>query len=151
MPPLREITPVERSVKQAQAALEQFFRSLEAPDGVAHLRLRVPMRLPAKQYGLSIDREVRIEARPVRNPGHNAEVMEISWEPEGTAIFPRFDGRLFLTGFGNAALSYVELDGYYTPPFGAAGQVFDATIGQRIAQATAREFLADLKATIESS
>ncbi|MGB8908445.1 MAG: hypothetical protein WCC84_06820 [Candidatus Cybelea sp.] len=151
MPPLREITPVERSVKQAHAALEQFFHSLEASDGVARLRLRVPMRAPTKQFGLSIDREVRIEARPVRNPGYDAEVMEISWVPEGNAIFPRFDGKLFLTGFGNAATSYVELDGYYTPPFGAAGQIFDATIGQRIAQATAREFLADLKAAIETS
>ncbi len=151
MPPLREITPVERSVKQTHAALDQFFSSLEASDGVARLRLRVPMRLPAKQYGLSIDREVRIEVRPVRNPGHDAEVMDISWAPEGTAIFPRFEGRLFVTGFGNAAMSYVELDGYYTPPFGAAGQIFDATIGQRIAQTTAREFLADLKAAIELS
>jgi len=143
--------PVERSVKQSHAALERFFRSLEASDGVARLRLHVPMRVTAKQYGLSIDREVRIEARPVRNPGQEAEVMEISWVPEGTAMFPRFDGRLFVTGFGNAAMSYVELDGHYTPPFGAAGQVFDAAIGQRIAQATAREFLADLKATIETS
>ena len=151
MPPLREITPVERSAKQAHAALERFFRSLKTSDGVARLRLRVPMRLPAKQYGLSIDREVRIEARPVRHPGRDAEVMEISWVPEGTAIFPRFDGSLFVTGFGNAALSYVELDGYYTPPFGAAGQIFDGAIGQRIAQATAREFLADLKTTIETS
>ncbi|MGB6517583.1 MAG: hypothetical protein WBE79_03650 [Candidatus Cybelea sp.] len=151
MPPLREITPVERSVKQAQVALEQFFHSLEAPDGVARLRLSVPIRMPVKQYGVSIDREVRIEARPVRNPALDAEIMEISWVPEGTAIFPRFDGKLFLTGFGNAEVSYVELDGYYTPPFGAAGQVFDATIGQRIAQTTAREFLADLKAAIETS
>jgi len=43
----------------------------------------------------------------------------------------------------------VELDGAYVPPFGPAGQLFDATIGRRIAQATAREFLKDLKASIE--
>lgn len=151
MPPLREMTPVERSAKQAHAALERFFGSLKASDGVSRLRLRVPVGVLAKQYGISIDREVRIEARPVRDPSPDAEVMEISWVPEGTGIFPRFDGRLFITGFGDATMSYVELDGYYTPPFGAAGQIFDATIGQRIAQATAREFLADLKATIETS
>lgn len=149
MPPLREATRVGRSVEQTRTALDRFFLSLKASDGAARLRLRVPTGGPTKQYGLSFDREVRIEARPVREPEHN--VFEISWVPEGTAVFPRFDGKLFVTGFGNPNVSYVEVDGWYTAPFGAAGQIFDAAIGQKIARATAREFLKDLKVAIEGS
>ncbi len=148
MPALREAIPVHRSVEQTHLALEGFFVSLKAPDGIARLRLRVPADGPMKPYGLSVDREVRVEARRVREP-EDAGVVEISWMPEGTAVLPRFDGKLIVTGFGNPNLSYVELDGWYTPPFGAAGQIFDAAIGQRIAQATAREFLKDLKDAVE--
>lgn len=148
MPPLREATRVGRTVEQALAALDRFFVSLKSPNGVARLRLRVPTD-GTKRYGLSLDREVRVEARPAREPEDN--VFEISWVPEGTAIFPRFDGKLFVTGFGNPNVSYVEVDGFYTPPFGTAGQIFDAVLGQRIARATAREFLKDLKAAIERS
>jgi len=47
------------------------------------------------------------------------------------------------------SVSHIELDGSYIPPFGAARQLFDAAIGRRIAQPTAREFLKDVKAVIE--
>ena len=73
--------------------------------------------------------------------------MLISWLPEGTGVFPAFRGTLMVRSENGT--SAIELDGTYTPPFGAAGQVFDATIGHRIAQATARELLKDLKAAVE--
>jgi hypothetical protein len=147
MPQLRDVAPVKRSAVETQAAIERFFLLLEGADGVARLRLRVPAGRSG--HGISLDREVRVEARSLHESNGVPGVIAIVWEPEGPGVFPRFDGTLIVTGFGNANASYIELDGVYTPPFGAAGQVFDAAIGHQIARATAREFLKDLKAAVE--
>jgi len=149
MPQLRDVAPVKRSAAETQAAIERFFLSLEGADGVARLRLRVPAG--SSGHGISLDREVRVEARAVHQSNGAPGVIEIVWMPEGTGIFPRFDGTLIVTGFGNSDASFIELDGIYTPPFGAAGQVFDAAIGRQIARSTAREFLKDLKAAVEKA
>jgi hypothetical protein len=147
MPRLRDATSVTCSVEETEARLERFLGSLRDKDGVSRLRLRVPTDGPTQ--GLSIDRQVHVEARRARDADNLNDVIAITWMPEGTAVFPTFEGTLVTWGEQNANLSYIELDGSYTPPFGAAGQLFDAAIGQRIAQTTAREFLRDLKDAIE--
>ncbi len=77
-------------------------------------------------------------------------VIQIIWTPEGSTVFPRFEGTLMISGEGlDPSVSHIELDGSYIPPFGAAGQLFDAAIGRRLAHATACEFLKDVKAAIE--
>lgn len=149
MPRLRDRISVACSVKQAQRGLERFFISLRGKDGVARLRLRVPTDGAPSGYGISLDREVRVEARAARDADDLNDIIEIAWMPEGIAVFPRFDGSLTVSGEDDPNVSYIELDGAYTPPFGATGQLFDAAIGRRIAQATAREFLKDVKAAIE--
>jgi len=113
------------------------------------MRLRVPTDGATHGYGISFDREVRIEARPIGDSQHLCDLIEIAWAPEGALVFPRFEGRLSVWSDEETHVTYVELDGSYTPPFGAAGQLFDLTIGRRIAQATAREFLKDLKQALE--
>jgi hypothetical protein len=145
---LRESTLVETPARQCIARLEHFFASLKGKDGVARIRLRVPTDGPARQ--LSIDREVRVEARRASGEARLDDLMLIRWMPEGTGVFPTFEGILLVRDGGEGDASSIELDGNYTPPFGAAGQVFDAAIGHRIAHATARELLKDLKRAIES-
>jgi hypothetical protein len=148
MPRLHDRTSVERPVGQAQERLEKFLASLRGKDGICRLRLRVPMN--ANPYGLSLDRAVHIEATRPRDEQTLDGVIQITWSPEGNTIFPRFEGTLAVYGEGaDPGVSYIELDGSYVPPFGPAGQLFDAAIGRRIAQATAREFLKDVKAAIE--
>ena len=65
-------------------------------------------------------------------------------------MFPRFEGTLVVWGEDDASSSFIELRGEYTPPLGAAGQVFDEAIGYRIAQTTAQQFLGDIKREIEA-
>lgn len=130
------------------ARLEQFFASLQGRDGNARIRLRVPTDGVARQ--VSIDREVRVEAHRTRGEASLDDLVLITWKPEGTGVFPTFEGVLIVRASAEGNASSIELDGNYTPPFGAAGQVFDAAIGHRIAQATARELLKDLKRAIES-
>ena len=143
MPRLRDRASVDLPVEQTRAGLDRFFTSLRQRDGVARIRLRVPGDGPA--FGLSIDRTVRIEVRESLDPNS----IRITWAPEGPTIFPTFEGVLVTWPDGQEGLSYIELDGAYEPPFGAAGQIFDAAIGGRIAQATAREFLKDVKEALE--
>lgn len=150
MTALRDATLVDCSVEQTEQRLRRFFSSLPTRDGIAHMRLRVPMSR-ANIHSISLDREVCIEARPVNDRDTHKACMEITWIPEGSIVFPKFAGRLVVNGNHDAAHAFIELDGHYTPPFGAAGQVFDVTIGRQIAQATVREFLKDLKNAVETT
>lgn len=148
MPRLHDTTLVHRSVEQTRAGLKRFFLLLRGKDGVARMRLRVPTDGARNGYAISLDREVRVEAHSARNEG-NDDSIRIAWIPEGTMVFPTFEGRLLVRDESDPGVSRIELDGAYAPPFGAAGQLFDVTIGRRIAEATAREFLKDLKASVE--
>jgi len=142
---LRDAISVESSALQSMLRLERFFESLRGKDGVSRLRLRVPTDGPTR--GLAIEREVCVEARRTRGEASLNDLMLITWVPEGTAVFPTFEGILIVRSENGT--SSIELDGTYTPPFGTAGQVFDAAIGHRIAESTAHELLKDLKAAVE--
>ncbi len=146
MKELREQVPVVCPVEQTEAGLSAFFAARQDSDGVTHMRLRVPMDGSA----LSLEREVRVQAQVGRDDDNLNNVVRIAWEPENSVIFPRFEGTLLAWGEDNPTESSIELRGHYTPSLGAAGQVFDETIGYEIAQATAREFLRDIKRDIES-
>lgn len=145
MKELRERAPVGCPVDQTEAGLRAFFAARQDADGLTRMHLRVPM-----DGTLSLDREVRVEARAGRDEDNLNNVVRIAWEPEETVIFPRFEGVLLAWGEDDPQHSFIELRGHYTPPLGAAGQVFDDVIGYKIAQTTAREFLRDIKRDIES-
>ncbi len=144
---LRETIPIERPAHEAQAALERFFAPWRGKAGP--LRLRVPFDGATANYGIYFDRDVLVEVRQARDAGNLNDVVLIKWVPEGTAVLPSFSGTLTVCGEEDPARSYIELDGFYTPPLGTAGQVFDAVIGHHIAQATAHELLADIKTAID--
>jgi hypothetical protein len=148
---LHDQTSVECPVAETQSRLEAYFASLRAADGVVRLRLRVPMSCSPTSPGLSLDREVRVEARRARDESNLNDVIRIAWTPEGSVVFPKFEGTLVVLGGEDPNLSYIELDGTYVPPLGTAGEVFDAAIGHQIAQSTARQFLKDLKRASSAS
>jgi hypothetical protein len=112
------------------------------------MRLRVPVK--GTSQGVFLDREVRIEAWRDRDDQNLNDLIRIRWTSEGSVVFPKFAGTLVVWGEGDADLSFIELDGDYKPPLGLAGELFDETIGHRIAQSTARELLKDLKRGIEA-
>ena len=146
MKELREKTLVECPVGEAETGLVTFFAARQGADGVTRIRLRVPM----DGSSLSFEREVRVEAREGRDDDNLNDVVRIAWEPEAPVIFPRFEGTLVAWGEDDPGKSFIELRGHYTPPLGAAGQIFDEAIGFEIAQSTAREFLRDIKRDVEA-
>ncbi len=147
---LRQQMAVACPVTEAEARLEVYFEGLPSADGVARIRLRVPVGGSAAVLGLSLDREVRVEATRTCDQRHPNEVVRITWRPEGKAVFPQFEGTLAARAADESGSCYIALEGGYLPPFGVAGQVFDEVIGRRIAESTAREFLKDVKRAIES-
>jgi hypothetical protein len=146
---LRERAEVDCPLAETEARLDAYFESLRSADGIARMRLRVPVNGLASGLGVSFDREVRVEARRARDEENLNDITRITWSPEGRAVFPQFEGTLVTWGSDNGKASYVEIDGAYEPPFGAAGEIFDEAIGRRLAFLTAREFLRDLKRAIE--
>ncbi len=146
MTELREQAPVQCTAAEAEAGLSAFFAARQGADGVTRMRLRVPM----DGGSISLEREVRVEARIGRTEDNLNNVVRIAWQPEGSVIFPNFEGVLVAWGEDDPQQSFLELRGHYAPPLGAAGQLFDELIGYKIAQATAREFLRDIKRDIES-
>jgi len=145
MKQLRERIAVGCPVEDVEAGLIGFFEAREDAEGVTRMRLRVPM-----DGKLALEREVRFEAHQTRDEQNLNNLIEIAWQPEGTVMFPRFEGTLVVWGEDDPASSFVELSGHYTPPLGAAGQVFDEIIGFKIAQTTAKQFLAEIKREIEA-
>ena len=146
MKELREEIGVDCSVEWAESGLRAFFEARQEADGATRMRLRVML----DGSSLALEREVRVTARSDRDDDNLNDLLRVSWQPEGPAVFPKFEGTLIAWGDEDPARSSIELRGHYTPPLGAAGQVFDEAIGYRIAQATAHELLRDIKREIEA-
>jgi hypothetical protein len=147
---LRDTISIHSSVAEAESRIESYLSSLRDGNGVARIRLRVPVDLSSRSLGLNIDREVRIEARRTKDDQNLNDIIRITWNPEGRTVFPVFSGSLVVWGEEDPRKSYVELDGTYEPPFDGAGLALDAMIGHRIALSTAHEFLKDIKRAIET-
>lgn len=147
---LRAQIPIHSSTDEAMSGIEAFFDSIRDVDGVARFRLRVPVKGTAGSLGLYIDRQVWVEARRTRDDDNLNDVIRVAWKSEGSAIFPVFRGVLVSWSDGDPKNCFVELDGEYDPPLGVTGEAFDEIIGHQIAEATAHEFLVDIKRAVEA-
>ncbi len=114
---------------------DRLYAHFDGGDGVFPLRVRLG--------DLRIERDVdfHLETKPAY-PGYR--LLDVSWTPKDGGPFPNFSGTLSVAE-DSAGWSRLEIDGSYRPPFGIAGAAFDAAVGQRIAQGTASELLAEIK------
>ena len=111
---LRDRMVVGYAPSEAQLRLAAYFASLRKADGVARIRLRVPMTDTSGSLALVLSREVRIEAQPAPG-GRNCHEIWISWEPEGRTVLPKFQGRLCVRSAIRNDRCSIELDGGYQP------------------------------------
>jgi hypothetical protein len=74
---------------------------------------------------------------------------KVHWEAEGGGPYPVFDGELTVGADEDYDSFWLVIDGGYAPPLGIAGQMFDSVIGRRIATASARGLLAEMRKAIE--
>jgi hypothetical protein len=116
----------------------------EAEDHGRHLLMAVgaghgPARL-GKRVTIELGQPVRLPAR-TRVP--------LRWAATGpSAMFPALDGDLEIGAIGPAT-TQLALSASYEPPLGALGELVDRALLHRLAEATVKDFLDRLGATIE--
>ncbi|MBV8073996.1 MAG: hypothetical protein JO140_01110 [Candidatus Eremiobacteraeota bacterium] len=140
MSTLKQTVVVDTPFAQAADLVEKFFVSQADPQGTIVMRLAAPGGgLGIK--GFLLERDVTATFRRKKGPNETI-VFALHWESADRGPFPVFDGTLSVAqdeGYGSCRLI---LAGSYTPPGWVAGAAFDATLGSKIARATAKELLA---------
>ena len=132
---------VHAPLASADRLLQAFFAAHPAPEGAgAHIVLRAG---EATQPAI-----VRLER--VHRPEDMTPRYAIHWEAESGGPYPDFDGELNVEADEDYNAFWFLLNGSYEPPGGVAGQLFDAAIGHRIARATARGLLSQMRVETEA-
>jgi hypothetical protein len=143
---LRESILIASPPSEALSGLERY---IEGKQNV--LTLTVPLSTLGLPSELGISRNVRVSFASKRQDalaaGRENEGMSLEWEAEDGGVYPTFDGVLILRP--HSGETELELHGEYTPPLGGIGAAFDAVAGNKIAQATVRILLENLKISLE--
>ena len=108
----------------------------------------LPMRYTITHLaGLTLERDVSVRVEYVSQPDDVPAELNIAWEPDAS-LFPSFNGKLYASATGKATCT-LTIEGTYNVPGGAAGQLFDAVIGVRIANGTIEQLLGQFRDAIE--
>src|SRR5215469_219569 len=100
----------------------------------------VAASLHAGLGGVDVGVDVRIHVQSVRDDAGVAGMspvthVDLAWEAlRATALFPVMKARLSFWPL-TASETQLEIDGAYRPPMGVVGNVVDAAIGHRVAEA----------------
>lgn len=137
---------------------------IELPAGVVAQRLRAGSTWLTRHAEASDEEEPRVRVGPggpgwlgrtvalhLGEPAGSGEQLEVPliWEASGPlGLFPRFEGKLRLTGLDPQRCE-LSLSGYYRPPLGRAGQVLDEALLARVARAALRTFLRRVASGLE--
>jgi hypothetical protein len=118
--------------------------TLRARDIASTLRVAVgPLEL-----GADVKITVRSLNERVSALGDYRTELEIAWSAASAAgLFPSMEATIAVYAL-SAHETQIELDGRYRPPLGAVGNVIDAVVGHRLAQASVLRFVQDIAARI---
>jgi hypothetical protein len=151
MSTLSERTLVHCSVNQATLHLASYFKARGNSDGdVARLSLRAEVPMPGATESIKLERTAIATLVPRHRAGEMLPHYAVTWAPEHAGPYPTFSGDLAIESGDDYRSFYLVLNGDYEPPLGAVGAAFDAVIGHRIAQNTARNLLAVIADSIEA-
>jgi hypothetical protein len=136
--------PVKAPSGFALAFLNTYVRDRAGIDGDSCLPLRYTLTHLA---GLTLERDVAVRVEYVLRGQDIPATLDIAWEPDAS-LFPSFKGALRADATGKAECTLI-IDGQYDAPGGVAGQLFDAVLGVRIAQATIVQLLEQFRDVVE--
>jgi hypothetical protein len=136
--------PVKAPSGFALAFLNTYVRDRAGVDGDTCLPLRYTLTHLA---GITLERDVAVRVEYVLQGEDIPATLDIAWEPDAS-LFPSFKGALRADATGKADCTLI-IEGQYDAPGGVAGQLFDAVIGVRIANATLFELLEQFRVAIE--
>lgn len=121
----------------------------QATNSAAARASAVAASLHAGVAGVDLGVDVRIHVQSVRDDAGVAGMspvthVELAWEAlRAPGLFPVMKARLSFWPL-TAAETQLEIEGAYKPPLGVVGNVLDAAVGHRIAEATVHRFLDDV-------
>jgi len=139
--PIAEKELVRAPLGSAAGFLQAFFAAHPAPNGEG---ARIVLRAG------DVAQSAIISLEPAHRPADMTPRYRVHWEAEGGGPYPVYDGILTIGADNDYNTFWLVLDGAYAPPGGVPGQVFDAVIGHRIATASARGLLTDIRAAVET-
>jgi hypothetical protein len=99
--------------------------------------------------GVDVGVDVRIHVQSVRDDAGVAGMspvtrVDLAWEAlRAPALFPVMKAQLSFWPL-TASETQLEIEGAYRPPMGVVGNVVDAAIGHRVAEAVVHRFLDDV-------
>jgi hypothetical protein len=134
--------------REASRHLAAFIADHRVGDGTVRIALRLPISLFADRR-TSIQRRVVATLYPLRSIEDPNPTYSVTWSPEGGGPFPGFAGALAVEKTPPDDCFGLVLSGHYEPPFGAAGALFDAALGRRIAHTSARDLLRSIADYVE--
>jgi hypothetical protein len=114
------------------------------------LALRAPVMLPALRTAIVLQRDIVVTLTVLPEALEALVRLRVDWEPAGGGPFPRFHGTISAESSEGYEGFCLVLDGAYDPPPGAP-ENFDSDIGHRIAVATARSLLGEVRDAAEHS
>jgi hypothetical protein len=94
-------------------------------------------------------RDATVTLAPAHRPEDMTPRMSVHWRDAYDGPYPHFHGTISVAGDEDYSAFWLVLDGEYAPPGGLGGQLFDAVIGNRIADITARGLLEEIRADTE--
>ena len=125
--------------------------SLDALDEESNVAFETGRDLLVRAGVRGLSKRVQVQVLP---PYRDASTMVIPvrWVATGPAggLFPQLDGNLEIVSVSPTE-STLRLVGSYRPPLGEAGASLDRVVLNRVAQATFRSFLRQLRRALEES
>jgi hypothetical protein len=151
MSKISERTLVHCSINQAALHLARYFKARGNSDGdVARLSLRAEVPVPGAKGTMRLERTAIATLVPRHAPGEMLPHYAVTWAPETSGPYPTFAGDLGIEAGDDYHSFFLVLNGTYDPPLGALGAAFDAVLGHRIAENTARNLLSMIADSIEA-
>ncbi len=135
---------------EASRHLAAFVADHQIGDGTVRIALRLPVGLFADKRTL-IERRVVATLFPLRSISDPLPTYSVTWAPQGGGPFPEFSGALAVEKSTTDDCFGLIVSGHYEPPFGAAGEIFDAALGRRIAHASARDLVRSIADYVENA
>lgn len=136
--------------QRAQAYLLSHFENARRHHGRAKLTLSATLGSKAGTH-VTVERDATATFAPSTDAGGLEYQVQIEWKPATNEPLPNFEGTFRVQWDEEYGRCRLVLEGEYDPPLGPVGRVFDAAVGQRIAQGTVRALLESLRAEIEGS
>jgi len=153
MAKIRERMYVRCPFRKAPSYLNYYLDALAkgATGQTGVLRLTVPLADIGLPGGVALERDVEAHFTPVPadKSEYGTQVTAIDWAPAGGGPFPVFNGSISVETDEDYGSCSLLIEGDYEPPMGLIGEAFDATVGRKIAKATARQLLRELRQALE--